>query len=77
MTWNAARGTKVIWITVVTVAAAQFAITCIPILQALLGTVAIAFWDDVIVIAIGVILFAIIKLEKQIYLGIRRMRNAL
>ncbi|MAL77884.1 MAG: carbonate dehydratase [Sneathiella sp.] len=76
LTWRAVRGTKVIWITVVTVAAAQFAITYIPILQTLLGTVAIAFWDGVIVIAIGVILFAIIELEKQIRLGIRRMRSA-
>ena len=72
LTWKAVRGTKVVWTTVIIITAAQFAITYLPPLQAVFSTVSIPFSDGVIIIGIGVILFAIIETEKQIRLAFRR-----
>jgi magnesium-transporting ATPase (P-type) len=71
LTWKAVRGTKVVWTVVVIITLAQFAITYLPPLQAVFGTVSIPFWDGVLVIAIGAALFAIIETEKQIRLRLR------
>lgn len=76
LTWKAVQGTKVVWTVVVIITLAQFAITYVPPLQALFDTVSIPFWDGVLVIAIGVALFAIIETEKQIRLAFRRMKGA-
>ena len=38
LTWAAARGTKVVWTVVIAITAAQFAVTYLPPLQAILGT---------------------------------------
>jgi len=76
LTWKAVRGTKVVWATVIAVTAAQFAITYLPPLQALFSTVAVPFKDGVIIVGVGVALFAIIETEKQLRLGLRRMRSA-
>ena len=71
LTWKAVRGTKVVWLTVIVVTVAQFAITYIPFLQKIFATESIPFWDGVLVIAIGAALFAIIETEKQIRLRMR------
>ncbi|MFP1645265.1 HAD-IC family P-type ATPase [Pontitalea aquivivens] len=72
LTWAAARGTKVVWTVVTAVTAAQFAVTYLPPLQAILGTRPVPFTDGVLIVAIGVAFFAIIEIEKQIRLGLRR-----
>ncbi|WP_207893961.1 cation-transporting P-type ATPase [Rhodovulum steppense] len=72
LTWAAARGTRVVWICVLTVTAAQFAITYLPPLQMLFGTAAIPFWDGVLIVAVGVLFFALIETEKQMRLAFRR-----
>ncbi len=72
LTWKAVRGTKLLWIVVITVILAQFAITYLPPLQAVFDTRSIPFWDGVLVIAIGVALFAIIETEKQMRLAFHR-----
>jgi calcium-translocating P-type ATPase len=71
LTWAAARGTKVVWITVIAVTIAQFAVTYIPPLQTILGTQAVPFVDGLLVIAVGAAFFAIIEIEKQIRLALR------
>ncbi|MDP3338721.1 cation-transporting P-type ATPase [Frigidibacter sp.] len=72
LTWAAARGTKVIWATVLGVTAAQFAITYIPLMQRVFGTVAVPLADGMLIVAVGVAFFALIETEKQIRLGLQR-----
>lgn len=68
LTWRLIRGTKVVWLAVGVITAAQFAITYLPPLQAVFATQAVPFFDGVIVVCIGAALFAIIEIEKQIRL---------
>lgn len=76
LTWKAIRGTKIVWIVVIAVTAAQFAITYLPPLQTLFTTASIPFWDGVLIFAIGVALFTIIEIEKQIRLRLRALLSA-
>jgi len=55
------------------VTAAQFAVTYLPPLQQVFGTQAVPFFDGLIIIAVGVMFFAIIEVEKQLRLTYRRM----
>ncbi len=71
LTWAAAKGTKVVWAVVVTITAAQFAVTYLPPLQAALGTRPVPLADGVLIVAVGAAFFAIIEIEKQIRLGLR------
>ena len=75
LTWKAVRGTKVVWMTVIAITIAQFAITYLPPLQAVFSTVSIPFLDGVIIVGIGAALFAIIETEKQMRLAFRRGRE--
>jgi calcium-translocating P-type ATPase len=68
LTWQAIRGTKVVWMTVAVVTVAQFAITYAPPLQAVFATQAVPFLDGLLIIGVGVALFAIIEIEKQLRL---------
>jgi magnesium-transporting ATPase (P-type) len=72
LTWAAARGTRVVWAVVVAITAAQFAVTYLPPLQAVLGTEPVPLADGVLIVAIGAAFFAIIEIEKQMRLGLRR-----
>jgi calcium-translocating P-type ATPase len=74
LTWTAARGTRVVWTVVLAITAAQFAVTYLPPLQSVLGTAAVAFWDGVLLVAIGAGAFAILEIEKQIRLRLVRGR---
>ncbi len=76
LTWKAVRGTKVVWTVVVIITIAQFAITYLPLLQKIFATDAIPFWYGVLIIGIGVALFAIIETEKQLRLAFRRIKGA-
>jgi magnesium-transporting ATPase (P-type) len=71
LTWKAVRGTKVVWMVVVAITVAQFAITYVPALQAVFATEPVSFADGMLVIAIGIALFAIVETEKQIRLHLR------
>lgn len=71
LTWAAARGTKVVWAVVLVITAAQFAVTYVPPLQAILGTEPVAIQDGLLIVAIGAVFFTIIEVEKQIRLGLR------
>ena len=72
LTWRAVRATSVVWATVIAVTAAQFAITYLPPLQAVFATEAVPLFDGMLVVGIGVLLFAIIEVEKQLRLSFRR-----
>jgi len=71
LTWAAARGTPVVWTVVVAVTAAQFAVTYLPPLQSVLGTVAVRPIDGLLIVGVGAVFFAIVEIEKQIRLGLR------
>lgn len=76
LTWEAVRGTKAVWLTAGLITAAQFAITYLPPLQQLFDTAAVPFVDGLIVVAVGVLLFAIIEVEKQLRLRVQTMRSS-
>jgi magnesium-transporting ATPase (P-type) len=71
LTWTAIRGTRVIWWTIALVTVAQFAITYLPPLQAVFGTASVPFLDGVLVVGLGVALFVLVELEKQIRFALR------
>jgi magnesium-transporting ATPase (P-type) len=75
LTWQALRGTKVVWLTVGIVTIAQFAITYLPTLQSLFATQAVPLLDGLLIIGVGVTLFAIIEIEKQLRLRLRSMQT--
>jgi calcium-translocating P-type ATPase len=66
LTWTAARGTRVVWTVVIVITAAQFAVTYLPPLQAVLGTAAVPLSDGLLIVGIGAAFFALIEIEKQI-----------
>jgi len=75
LTWKAVRGTKMVWMSVIVVTVAQLAITYLPPLQTIFGTEAIPFLDGLLVIGIGVALFAILETEKQIRLRLNTIKS--
>ncbi|MBO6531339.1 MAG: cation-transporting P-type ATPase [Erythrobacter sp.] len=76
LTWNAVKGTKVVWACVIAVTVAQFLVTYAPPMQAIFGTASVGLADGLIIIAIGAALFALLELEKQVRLAIGRTRIA-
>ena len=72
LTWTAARGTRTIWICILVVVLAQFAITYLPALQHLFETRPVPLVDSLLILACGAVFFAIIETEKQIRLAVRR-----
>jgi len=72
LAWKAIRGTRAVWVAVIVVAAGQFAITYLHPLQGIFATQAIDFLDGLIIVMIGVVLFAIIEAEKQLRLRFTR-----
>lgn len=75
LTWKAVAGTKVVWAMVIAVTAAQFAVTYLPPMQVIFGTESVPVWDGALIVGVGVVLFALLEIEKQIRLGIRRARS--
>ncbi|MDK3018385.1 cation-transporting P-type ATPase [Pseudodonghicola flavimaris] len=77
LTWQAVKGTPMVWASVLTVTAAQFAVTYLPPLQRVFGTEAVPFRDGVLIVAIGVVFFALIEIEKQMRLAFRARNGSL
>ncbi len=63
-------GTRVVWAAVIAVTIGQFAITYVPWLQTIFETEAISVLDGVLIITVGVFMFCIIEIEKQIRLRV-------
>ena len=72
LTWEAARGTRVVWICVISVTGAQFAITYLPFMQAIFGTRPVPLADGLLILAAGAVGFALLETEKQMRLAFRR-----
>ncbi len=74
LTWDAVRGTRVVWACVLGVTTAQFVITYLPPFQVVFGTQTVSFFDGVLMVAVGVVFFALIETEKQMRLAFRNSR---
>ena len=71
LTWDAVRGTPVVWAVVIIITVAQLAVTYLPPLQLLLGTEPVPLADGLLIVGIGIAFFALIEIEKQIRLGLQ------
>ena len=76
LTWKAVRGTRAVWAAVILVAAGQFALTYLGPLQDIFATQPVPFLDGLLIVAIGMTLFAVIEIEKQMRLRLVALRNA-
>lgn len=76
LTWKAIKGTKVVWYAVILVTLGQFAITYLPAMQSVFMTKAVSFQDGMLIIAIGVALFAVAEMEKKVRLVAHKYRKA-
>lgn len=74
-TWKIICGTRVIWISIITVTIGQFAITYLPWLQSVFETEGVGLLDGFLIIGIGITMFVVIELEKQIRLRILTKTN--
>jgi magnesium-transporting ATPase (P-type) len=72
LNWTAVRGTRIVWACVLTVTAAQFAVTYVPPLQTVFGTQAVPLLDGILIVATGAVFLGLIETEKQARLAIRR-----
>jgi hypothetical protein len=59
-----------VWTVVIAVTAAQFAITYVLLLQTVFATELVPLLDGLLVVAMGVVMFAIIETERQIRLQV-------
>ena len=64
------RGTRVLWLAIVTVAIGQAAITYIPWFQSVFETEAVKVFDVALIVILGMFVFLIIELEKQFRLRV-------
>jgi len=71
-TWQFVRGTTMVWLTVLSVIAAQFAITYAPPLQSIFATRAVPIADGFLIVGVGIVCFAMIEIEKQLRLRLPR-----
>jgi magnesium-transporting ATPase (P-type) len=72
LNWAAVRGTKVVWLTVCIVTAAQFALTYLGPLQRIFATEPVPVLDGFLIVAVGAVFFALIEIEKQLHLTFAR-----
>jgi magnesium-transporting ATPase (P-type) len=70
LTWKAICGTRVIWISIIIVTIGQFAITYEPWFQSVFETEEVGLLDGFLIIGIGITMFAVIEIEKQLRLRI-------
>lgn len=75
LTWDAVRGTRVVWLCVIAVTALQFAVTYWPPLQVAFGTRDVSLRDGLIIVGLGVALFVLLELEKQLALTLGSRRT--
>lgn len=72
LTWKAVRGTRIVWTCVIVITLAQFAITYLPPMQVVFATRPVPLLDGLLIVACGAVFFAIIEIEKQLRLALRR-----
>jgi magnesium-transporting ATPase (P-type) len=74
LTWRAVRGTPVVWLTVAAVTLAQLAFTYAPPLQAVFGSRPVPLADGLLIVGVGIALFVIVEIEKQMRLALTNSR---
>ena len=72
LTWQAVRGTPMVWSVVLAVVLAQFAVTYLPGFQGVFATEAVSVVDGMLIVGVGVALFALLESEKQLRLAFAR-----
>lgn len=72
LSWKGIRGTRVLWISIVTVTIGQAAITYIPWLQNVFETEAVSLFDVILIVFLGMLIFMIFEFEKQLRLRIQK-----
>ena len=72
LAWQAMRGTRIIWLTILVVTAAQFAVTYLAPFQRVLNTAAVSLVDGKLVVAIGAAMLFVCEIEKQIRLRLSK-----
>jgi magnesium-transporting ATPase (P-type) len=72
LTCKAVRGTKAVWIAVIIVTIGQFVITYVHPVQTVFETKAVGILDGLLIVLIGVVLFVIIEIEKQMRLRLTK-----
>jgi magnesium-transporting ATPase (P-type) len=70
LSWKGIRGTRILWILIVTVTIGQAAITYVPWFQSVFETEAVSLFDVILIVFLGMLFFMIIELEKQLRLRI-------
>lgn len=75
LNWKAFQGTKIVWMTVIIITVAQFAVTYLAPLQAVFTTESVPFVDGVLILAVGAVFFVMIEVEKQLRLRLLSMRH--
>jgi len=68
LTWRALRGTPVLWTAIIAVLLAQGALTYLPFMQGVFGTAPVPLDEGLMVRGIGVLMFVVLEIEKQIRL---------
>lgn len=66
LTWRGVLGTPAVLIALITVVAAQFAFTYVPVMQTTFETESISLPDAALIVAAGMILLLIVELEKRV-----------
>jgi len=75
LNWKSVRGTRAVWIAVTVVMLGQAAITYIAPLQAVFDTQGVTLQDGILMLMVGITLFAIIEIEKQLRLRLARLKQ--
>ena len=70
---KAIAGNRVVWIAVSIVVMAQLAITYVPWIQSIFETEAMKLFDIMLIVAVGMVMFSIIEIEKQVRLKILKL----
>ena len=68
LSWASLRGNRVIWTVVTIVVLAQLSVTYMPALQPLLGTQALPLRDWLLILAVGMLFFLVLEVEKRLRL---------
>jgi magnesium-transporting ATPase (P-type) len=69
--WDAAQGTRAVWLSLVVAVAAQLVFTYWPPAQEVFGTGNVPMLEGAVAVALGVVFFALIEAEKQVRLSLR------
>jgi magnesium-transporting ATPase (P-type) len=72
--WDLVKGTPIVWMAVLLVSVLQLAFTYMPFMQGVFSTEALSLKDLLLIFTVGVILYVILEIEKQLRLRSIRSR---